>query len=159
MMTYHLKLKSNLLRILQFYRLLVVGIFCFNTALILGVPEYIIFIFSKILKYMTGFNINRIKWVLKIRKSYVRLFCRLNCVIMGLNRQVTYQENYEENEPKIVMSTHSSTMEILSNMHKFPFHLSFVSKKDNFKIPFIGMFMEISDHIPIHREDLKYSID
>lgn len=137
---------------------MIIVLWLINCFSLVGIPEYSIFLLFKLIEKVTGKDLNKIRHLLKFRRAYIRFFCQQLGVIMGLNSEVSFEETYPENEPKILMTTHSSFFEVMTNMHKFPYYIVFLAKKAIFKYPFVSMFMSVTGHIPIDRTNKEESI-
>ena len=57
------------------------------------------------------------------------------------------------NRPVVMVSNHRSLIDILA-LHKLRRPFKWVSKSENFKLPFVGMVLSLNNHVKIERESL-----
>jgi 1-acyl-sn-glycerol-3-phosphate acyltransferase len=67
---------------------------------------------------------------------------------------VTGTEKIDESEPCVFVANHLSLLDILVMFRIFK-HFKWVSKVENFRIPFIGWNMTLNKYIPLRRGDRK----
>ena len=58
------------------------------------------------------------------------------------------------NRPVVMVANHRSLIDILA-LHKLRRPFKWVSKAENFKLPFVGMVLSLNNHIKINRESLR----
>jgi 1-acyl-sn-glycerol-3-phosphate acyltransferase len=74
-------------------------------------------------------------------------------VIMGARLEVAGRENIRPELPYVVMSNHSSYLDIPAIMIAFPIYLYFIAKKELRRMPFLGWFMILAGMIFIDRKN------
>ncbi len=83
---------------------------------------------------------------------FARFWGRLGIKMAGINVTVTGADNLPD-DPIIVMSNHASNFDILAMQGYFPRHLSWIAKKELFKIPVFGYSMKRGGYLPLDRGD------
>ena len=58
------------------------------------------------------------------------------------------------NRPVVMVANHRSLIDILA-LHKLRRPFKWVSKAENFKLPFVGMVLSLNNHVKINRESLR----
>jgi len=64
------------------------------------------------------------------------------------------REKIPWNRPVVMVANHRSLIDILA-LHKLRRPFKWVSKAENFKLPFVGMVLTLNNHIKINRESLR----
>jgi 1-acyl-sn-glycerol-3-phosphate acyltransferase len=83
---------------------------------------------------------------------YARFWGRLGITMAGIRMTVSGEEHLPDG-PIIVMSNHASNFDILAIQGYFPRPLSWIAKKELFKIPVFGWSMQRGGYIPLDRGD------
>lgn len=83
---------------------------------------------------------------------FARFWGRLGITMAAIKLTVS-GENYIPDGPIIVMSNHASNFDILAMQGYFPRPLSWIAKKELFKIPVFGWSMRRGGYIPLDRGD------
>jgi 1-acyl-sn-glycerol-3-phosphate acyltransferase len=83
---------------------------------------------------------------------YARFWGRLGIAMAGISISVSGEEQIPDG-PIIVMSNHASNFDILAIQGYFPRPLSWIAKKELFKIPVFGWSMRRGGYIPLDRGD------
>lgn len=96
------------------------------------------------------------------RKEYIynilcRLGARLTTKALGINAIVEGIENIPKGEPVIFISNHQSFFDIYTAFGFIPRNFCFISKDTVFKIPVVGSYMKVAEHIPLPREEGRKS--
>jgi 1-acyl-sn-glycerol-3-phosphate acyltransferase len=73
--------------------------------------------------------------------------------LMGAKLKITGAENIIPNHPYIVMSNHTSYLDIPALLKSVPLRLHFIAKKELRVIPFLGWYLMLSDTILIDRKN------
>ena len=87
----------------------------------------------------------------KISLFWLRITC-------GVKGEMEGYENFNDDEPAVVLSNHQSTFETMFILAKFP-RMSWVIKQELLNIPFFGWGMKQSHPIAIDRSDGLSSLD
>lgn len=64
------------------------------------------------------------------------------------------REKIPWNRPVVMVANHRSLIDILA-LHKLRRPFKWVSKTENFKLPFVGMVLSLNNHVKINRESLR----
>ncbi len=83
---------------------------------------------------------------------FARFWGLLGIRMAGIKVTVTGTDNLPD-DPIIVMSNHASNFDILAMQGYFPRPLSWIAKKELFKIPVFGNSMKRGGYIPLDRGD------
>ncbi len=83
---------------------------------------------------------------------FARFWGRLGIRLAALKVEVSGAEHIPDG-PIIVMSNHASNFDILAMLGYFPRPLSWIAKKELFKIPVFGWSMRRGGYIPLDRGD------
>ena len=83
---------------------------------------------------------------------FARFWGRLGITMAGIRMTVSGEELLPDG-PIIVMSNHASNFDILAIQGYFPRPLSWIAKKELFKIPVFGWSMQRGGYIPLDRGD------
>lgn len=73
--------------------------------------------------------------------------------LMGAKVKIKGAENIKPNHPYIVMSNHTSYLDIPALLKSVPLRLHFIAKKELKVIPFLGWYLMLSDTILIDRKN------
>ena len=120
------------MRSLWFFCNLVVSIIIFS------IPIILIGVFDNNKKYTGYLSKSWAKWVLKST---------------GLNYKIYGLENIDIKKQYIFISNHISALDIIIGFIALPLNITFLAKKELFKIPFFGWGMRAAGMIKIDRQD------
>jgi 1-acyl-sn-glycerol-3-phosphate acyltransferase len=84
---------------------------------------------------------------------------QLVCIYVGTKSVIHGEEKIPEDTRFLMISNHRSNMDpfyVLAWMSKY--NIAFISKFENFKIPFIGKLMHLCCHLPIDRENARNAL-
>lgn len=73
--------------------------------------------------------------------------------ILGAKLKTTGKENIKPGVPYIVMSNHTSYLDIPAVLRSVPLRLHFIAKKELKTVPFLGWYLMLSDTILIDRKN------
>ena len=85
-----------------------------------------------------------------------REMAQLVCIYVGTKTVINGEEKIPENSRFLMISNHRSNMDpfyVLAWLSKY--NIAFISKYENFKIPFIGKLIHLCCHLPIDRENAR----
>jgi 1-acyl-sn-glycerol-3-phosphate acyltransferase len=91
----------------------------------------------------------------KIQTSMVRSWLRFVCFSFQIRFQVSGTENFQSDEPSLVVSNHQSLFDIPAAFFALKGHLRMVAKKELFSIPFFGWCLSKTEFIPVDRGNRK----
>ncbi len=73
--------------------------------------------------------------------------------LMGAKLKISGAENITANNPYIIMSNHTSYLDIPALMKSVPLRIHFIAKKELKAIPFLGWYLMLSDTVLIDRKN------
>ena len=87
------------------------------------------------------------------------LFLKWAFQLCGLQLTVKGLENIPKSGPVIVVSNHQSALDILLHQITNSRQITFIFKRELFKVPLLGHAMKIQNHIPVDRQNRKTAIE
>ena len=94
------------------------------------------------------------------RVSHVvaRLWAQAMLGISGARLVVTGAERFAPREPRVVVSNHSSYLDIPALLVAFPGQLRVVARKSLLWLPFVGPYLWLGGHFLLDREDARQAL-
>tara|TARA_A100001015_G_C14932350_1_gene688982 strand:- start:434 stop:1129 length:696 start_codon:yes stop_codon:yes gene_type:complete len=92
---------------------------------------------------------------MKAHRKLAKVFIRLIAKGMKMNVVVHGLENIQSDGPYIICSNHRSLIDIMVLIIAIPYHFNFVSKKELFWVPFIGLDQYFEGDFFIDRHNKK----
>jgi 1-acyl-sn-glycerol-3-phosphate acyltransferase len=103
-----------------------------------------------LLLYVVTVPFDARRWVLhRFTSFWASLYTWLN---PAWRVHVIGRERLHENGPVVLVANHLSLLDILV-LFRLQTHFRWVSKRENFRVPFIGWNMTLCDYIPLRRGD------
>ena len=84
-----------------------------------------------------------------------RLWGRIALLLTFTKVNYIELEDFNKNEPYIIMPNHQSAFDIFALFAYLPLQFRWVSKKENFKIPVVGHAMKVMKEISVDRGNIK----
>jgi 1-acyl-sn-glycerol-3-phosphate acyltransferase len=88
-----------------------------------------------------------------------RKWARLNLLLGGYQVDFQGAKNFAPSRAYVVVSNHQALFDIVMLLGLLPLQFRFVSKKENFKIPFLGWAMRFARYIELDRQRLRAAMD
>lgn len=92
------------------------------------------------------------------RFSYLQKWCRKVFRAFQVHMEIELEEKLPENEPVLFVSNHQSEFDILFLLAALPRPFTFVSKKENSKVPFVSSWSKTLELIFFDRDDQNSAI-
>lgn len=89
----------------------------------------------------------------KIYHKELRLLAKIIIFIAGIKLEVEGLENIPNERPLIFMPNHQGHADYFVLLASLPLHILYVSKKENFSMPFFGNYIKNAGWISIDREN------
>jgi 1-acyl-sn-glycerol-3-phosphate acyltransferase len=80
-------------------------------------------------------------------------------LLFGARIKVTGLEHLTKGQHNLIMSNHTSYLDIMVLLSRMPFYIHFIAKQELRKVPFLGWYMETAGMIFIDRQNKKKSLD
>lgn len=91
-------------------------------------------------------------------KVFLRRFCRISLKMLNFGVIVHTTEDYENVEKTLIVANHQSVFDILIIMSLIETDMSFISKVENQKIPFLNLWMNQIGTIYFDRNDVRGTV-
>lgn len=88
-----------------------------------------------------------------------RKWARLNLFFGGYKVDLEGIENLDPSRTYVVVSNHQAMFDIVIILGLLPIQFRFVSKKENFRVPFLGWAMRFARYIELDRSRLKAAME
>jgi 1-acyl-sn-glycerol-3-phosphate acyltransferase len=95
----------------------------------------------------------------RVTHSVARLWARGILAAAGARLVVTGAERLRPSEPRVVVATHASYLDIPALFVAFDGQLRFVARHTLAWIPFIGWFIHLGGHFAVRRDDPRQALD
>lgn len=89
----------------------------------------------------------------KFNDWVVKIWSKINLLIVGARVQVTGMENVDFDKPHIFMANHQSHVDIPVLTWKIPSTPRMIAKKELFRVPFFGIGIKYAGYISIDRSN------
>jgi 1-acyl-sn-glycerol-3-phosphate acyltransferase len=93
-----------------------------------------------------------------IYNNIARSWSKILLFVSGMSVEVYGKENIQPNTSYVVVSNHQSHLDIPVLVSQLPLRLTFLAKKELFKIPFFGWGMQAASILKIDRSNQKKAI-
>ncbi len=91
-------------------------------------------------------------WLGALFLEWTFRLCGLKLIVKGL-------EYIPKSGPVIIVCNHQSILDILIHQMTCPRQITFIFKRELFKVPLLGHAMKIQQHIPVDRQNRKTAIE
>jgi 1-acyl-sn-glycerol-3-phosphate acyltransferase len=95
----------------------------------------------------------------RVSHAVARLWSRGILAMSGARLVVTHPERFRPSEPRVIVPTHASYLDIPALFVAFDGQIRFVARHTLARIPFTGWFLVLGGHFTVRRDDPRQALD